>query len=289
MLVEKYRPKKVEDVIGLKPLKFKIDQKIPHLLLYGPAGTGKTTLSKIIIKTLGSDVLSLNSSADRGIDMVRSSVKSFASTQSTDGNIKIAFLDEADGLTADAQNALRSMMETYASNCVFIMTCNDVSKIIEPLQSRCVMIEFGDVNTDDVVKRMQFICEQEKIPFEVEALKRIAERCGSDIRRAINRIEELKEGVTLDRVKAETKLASDILVVLSAGDFDSARKMYLEGKPEEELFLRDFYEVIMDSGEKEEIKRAAVHAIANCYRFLRQSAWKQILVEDMFLTIAEVM
>ena len=184
LLTEKYRPQTIEDMIGFKPT-FAIDEDMPHLLLHGSAGTGKTTLAKIIIKMLGADSLILNASSDRGIDIVRQKVIDFASTQSTTGAIKIVFLDEADHLTNDAQTALRNTMEKYCKNTRFIFTANYVSKIIDPLQSRCILVKFDNIPKDAILNRLEYICKNENVPYEIDALKQIIEYTGNDIRSAI--------------------------------------------------------------------------------------------------------
>ncbi|HIJ02669.1 TPA: AAA family ATPase, partial [Candidatus Woesearchaeota archaeon] len=150
---EKYRPESFSEVKGqkeiVKRIKAFVDQKnMPHLLFAGPAGTGKTTLSLVVVKQLYKDqwhenFLDLNASDERGINIVREKVKDFARTKSLGKvSFKIIFLDEADALTPEAQQALRRTMENYSSTCRFIMSCNYSSKIIDPIQSRCAIFRF---------------------------------------------------------------------------------------------------------------------------------------------------
>lgn len=292
ILTEYYRPTKIEDVVGLEKLNFKIDQNMPHLLLYGIQGSGKTTLARIIIKKLcpdGRNVLTLNASKERGIDIIRSQVISFASSKGIDDGIRIVFLDEADGLTNDAQDSLRNAMEKYVDNCRFILSCNFINKIIEPLRSRCVQVEFGNIKIEDVVKRLEYICKEEKIPYEVEALRRIASSCGSDVRSAINKLQELQDGVTVDKLKNESKLALEVSELLRMDEFEDARQLYLNNKPNDEQFLRDLYEVFMVENDNIGVKRGIIKAIAKCYRHLPYAAWKQIQVEDCLLSIEEIL
>jgi len=150
IFIEKYRPKTISDVLGsgklhLEPY-LKSNSLLPHFLFYSKIpGTGKTSLAKAFINDLECDSLILNSSDDRKIEVVREKVKIFATTLSSKQNKKkCVFLDEADGLTKQAQDALRNVMETYSSNCFFILTCNYLNKIIDPLQSRCMKINFAD-------------------------------------------------------------------------------------------------------------------------------------------------
>ena len=151
---EKYRPKKFEELVGQEEVVKKVENltksmNIPHLLFAGPAGTGKSTLALIVVKELfGStwkeNYLELNASDERGIDVVRQKVKDFARTKAL-GNVpfKVIFLDEADALTREAQQALRRTMENYTSTCRFVMSCNYSSKIIDPIQSRCVVLRLS--------------------------------------------------------------------------------------------------------------------------------------------------
>ena len=289
LLVEKYRPSKIEDVVGFPQDKISINEGLPHLLFYGPPGTGKTTLAKIIIRMLGADHIILNASDERGIDTIRDKVKVFASTKSTSGNIKIIFLDESDHLTPDAQTSLRNLMETYSSNCRFILTANYLNRIIDPLQSRCQMIEFNNIPQDAIVKRLQYICDQEKIPYELEALKKLAETNGSDIRKSVNKLEELRSGITLDKIVQESTVALDTFRYLALSDFNSARQTYLDAHMDNDQFLKDLYKVIMESSVPIDIKQATIHEIAEAYKFLNQVSWKEILIENALLNIMRSM
>jgi replication factor C small subunit len=285
ILVEKYRPQKVEDIVGLDISGFAVDQNLPHLLLYGPPGTGKTTLAKAIIRSLGCDSITLNASDERGIETVREKVKNFASTQGVNPGIKIIFLDEADALTIDAQNALRNPMETYSKNCKFIITANNVNKIIEPIQSRCVRIEFSKIPKELIAARLKFICDSEKIPYDVEALNIIAENCAPDIRRSVNKLEELRSGVTIDKLQFDSGIADEVFKNLIIGDFMAARQLYLDAHVEIEQFLKDLFNVIIKSKVNDNVKEEAVFAIADCFKSLGSSAWKEIQVENALLLI----
>ena len=157
---EKYRPKTFEQIKGQDEIvdrarAFVETRNMPHLMFTGPAGTGKTTLSLLIVKKLfgenwRNNYLELNASDERGIDVVRQKVKSFARTRSlSEVPFKIIFLDEADALTREAQQALRRTMENFTENCRFILSCNFSSKIIEPIQSRCVVFKFRPIEKQE--------------------------------------------------------------------------------------------------------------------------------------------
>ncbi len=158
---EKYRPSRFDELVGQEHILKGVSaltnsMNIPHLLFAGPAGTGKSTLALIVVKELFGNTwrdnfLELNASDERGINIVREKVKNFARTKSL-GNVpfKVIFLDEADALTPEAQQALRRTMENYASTCRFVMSCNYSSKIIDPIQSRCAVFRFKLLEKKDV-------------------------------------------------------------------------------------------------------------------------------------------
>lgn len=194
---EKYRPKKVSKIVGDfkdKILKY-LDKpdEIPHFLLYSKKpGTGKTTLAKAIINELGCDALILNSSDDRKIESVREKVKGFAMTKSSKQNQRrCVFLDEADGMLKASQDALRNIMETYASNVFFILTCNNINKIIEPLQSRCVPITFAYPSKEDIEKYLIDICTKEEMKYTVEGIKEVIEKNYPSIRNCVLVLQDL--------------------------------------------------------------------------------------------------
>jgi len=287
LLVEKYRPQVIEDVAGFIPT-FDIDEDMPHLLLYGPPGTGKTTLARIIIKMLDADSITLNASSERGIETVRQKITEFAGTKSSNEGIKIVFLDEADHLTQEAQTALRNIMETHCRNTRFIMTCNYFSKIIDPIKSRCLSIKFDNIPIDIIIARMKFICDNEKIPYEVEALQKIVERTGSDMRSAINKLESMKDGVFLSKIVNETKLAQTVFDKIKSKNFNEARQLYLDSVPDNEQFLKDIYKIIFDSSETQEYKLNALLKIRDAYIGLPAGSWPQIVVETMILELIQL-
>lgn len=284
LLVEKYRPQKLEDIVGFKPT-FEIGEDMPHLLLYGGAGTGKTTTARAIIKMLNADSITLNASSERGIEIVRQKISDFASTQSTNKNIKIVFLDEADHLTPDAQTALRNTMETYSYSTRFIMTANYVSRIIEPLQSRCILVKFDNIPKPVIIERLKYICDSEGIPYELDALNKIVDQTGSDMRSAINKIEELKNGVFVSKLINEINLAKSIFECIKKKDFNSARQAYLDSDPDNEQFLKDLYEIVFTSDKSLDYKKFVILEICEAYKGLKVGSWPQIIIESMLVKL----
>jgi len=195
MLVEDYRPKEFCDVIGLDesiPKSINNTGKINHLLFMGSAGTGKTTTAKIIINKLQVESLELNASDERGINVIREKVKSFAMTQSLNGKFKIIFLDEADFLTPEAQNSLRNLMEKYEKNCRFILTGNYSNKFVEAIKSRCDNYYFKNPTKEQILERLTYVIQKESITnISEENLKKIIEINYPDIRSCIKSVERL--------------------------------------------------------------------------------------------------
>jgi replication factor C small subunit len=193
LLVEKYRPNKLENYVGNENIKKSISSylkqnDIQNLIFYGPAGTGKTTLAKIIIKNLDCDSLYINASDERGIETIRDKVQSFASVASFKP-IKIVILDEADFLTIQAQASLRNIIETFSRTTRFIMTCNFVERIIDPLQSRCQVLKIVPPSKADVAKHLVGILDKESISFEINDLVPLVNQYYPDLRKCINTIQ----------------------------------------------------------------------------------------------------
>ncbi|RWS17667.1 Replication factor C subunit 5-like protein [Dinothrombium tinctorium] len=190
--VEKYRPQSLSEVIAHEEI-VKTSSLLPHLLLYGPPGTGKTTTILAIARRLfspkdfNSMVLELNASDDRGINIVRNEILSFASTKTIfKSGFKLVILDEADAMTNDAQNALRRIIEKYTENTRFCLICNYLSKIIPALQSRCTRFRFAPLNSKQITPRLDFIIKQENIKVEESGKKALIELSSGDMRKVIN-------------------------------------------------------------------------------------------------------
>lgn len=260
---EKYRPKTFSEVVGQEDIKKRIESftkslNIPHLLFAGPAGTGKSTLALVIVKELFKDLwrenyLELNASDERGINVVREKVKNFAKTKSF-GNIpfKIVFLDEADALTPEAQQALRRTMENYSSNCRFILSCNYSSKIIDPIQSRCVVFRFRLLEKKDIEKVLQRIAQSEKLTFGQKSTETIYEGSEGDCRRSINLLQStavISPSITSELVMTVLSNAKprEIKIVLEyalSGNFENAREKLLDIMLKESISGQDVIKAI---------------------------------------------
>jgi len=187
---EKYRPQTLKDFIGNSSLIDKIQQcitqnDIPHILFHGKAGTGKTSLAKIIAKETDCDYIYINASDTNSVDTMRDAVKEFASSV-TFKTFKLIILDEADYLTPNAQAALRNIMETYSRVTRFILTCNYAERIIEPIQSRCQVFHVTSPSKKDIAIRLAHILKTESVEFELGDIATIVSLCHPDIRKCIN-------------------------------------------------------------------------------------------------------
>jgi DNA polymerase III delta prime subunit len=188
--VEKYRPSKLDDYVGNEHLKSKVsgyieNEDVPHLLFFGKAGTGKTTLAKLIVSSIECDFMMINASDENNVETVRNKVKNFASSMGFK-KYKIIILDEFDYMTPQAQAILRNLMETFSRHCRFILTCNYIEKIIEPIQSRCQTFQITPPTKKDVAIQMSKILKSESVEFDPKDLVPIIDSSYPDIRKIIN-------------------------------------------------------------------------------------------------------
>ena len=251
MWVEKYRPKTLDEVVGLKDITeslkafMKKPKTMPHLMLAGVPGTGKTTIALAIAHELYGQnwrnfTLELNASDERGIDTVRDRIKDFSRySRSGFGDIPFALiiLDECDQMTGPAQTALRRIMETSSRTSRFILICNQSSKIIEPIQSRCAIFRFSRLDRQAMKEQLQYIARKEKVDLQPEAAERIVEFSEGDLRHAINALQTAsayKEGcvdektVSLVIGEASPMQVQKMIRKALYGDFTEARKVMYE-------------------------------------------------------------
>ena len=209
LLVEKYRPSTLEHYVGNENIKEVIQKylnqnDIQNFIFYGGAGTGKTTLAKLIVKNLDCDFLYLNASDENGIDTIRDKVKGFASTASFKG-IKVVILDEADFITIQGQAALRNVIETFSRSTRFILTCNYIERIIDPIQSRCQVLKIVPPSKLDTAKHTAWVLDQEEISYETDDIKSIVNQYYPDLRKMLNTIQS-------STINSKLLLDKDVLV-----------------------------------------------------------------------------
>ena len=241
--VEKYRPTKLSEIVSQEGIVRALSDcvshpakaaSLSHLLFHGPAGTGKTTAALALTRqlfgtdpdTLSSRVKELNASDDRGIQVVRGKVKKFSQSSVSGGGplppFKIIILDEADALLPDAQSALRRMMEDYAGTTRFILICNYVSRIIDPITSRCVKYRFRALPKDMMIKRLKTICEQEgQLMPDAEFLSHLLECSGGDLRNAITMVQSVIQYSATPVGKLTAESVSELLNVVPEDQLQS--------------------------------------------------------------------
>lgn len=230
--VEKYRPSQLDELISHEDIistirKFIHENRLPHLMFYGPPGTGKTTTILACARELytpqqfNSMVLELNASDDRGINVVRNQIMSFASTRSIfKAGFKLIILDEADAMTNDAQNALRRVIEKFTDNVRFCLICNYMSKITPAIQSRCTRFRFGPLKSEQILPRLNYVVDEEKVHITDDGRQALLNLAHGDMRRVLNILQSTS--MAFDKVTEETvytcvghPLRSDIANIIS--------------------------------------------------------------------------
>lgn len=271
--IEKYRPETLQEVVGQDDITRRLESYVknntmPNLLFSGSAGIGKTSCSVALAKeffkeSFSQNFLELNASDERGIDVVRDTIKNFARTLAFDFGFKIIFLDESDALTTDAQQALRRTMEKYVRTCRFILSCNYSSKIIEPIQSRCVVFRFSQLNPKAISEKMNEISKNEKVSIDDKAIEAIVYVSSGDLRKAINVLqaasstgEKVTEKIVYEvSARARPEEVKEMIKLALSGKFLEARSaldklIYEYGMSGEDVILQLHRELI-DMDEKE--------------------------------------
>jgi len=278
--VEKYRPTDLSTYIGNEHLKSKVSiylesEDVPHLLLYGRAGTGKTTLAKIVVKNIDCDYLYINASDENKVDDVRNKVKTFASSIGFK-DLKVLILDECDYLTPNAQAALRNLMETFSKHCRFILTCNYVERIIDPIQSRCQPYKIVPPSRKEVALQLKNILEIENVNFKLDDLALIVNAGYPDIRRVINSAQrqvvngELKIDVSS---VIQNNYKVKLLDMLSRGvKFNDIRKLIADNSVGD---YAELYRLLYD-----EVETYSNDKVAECILAIADGEYQDINVVD---------
>jgi replication factor C small subunit len=303
---EKYRPTKLADIVGQDAIIERLEayvkaRSLPHLLFAGPAGCGKTTaalaLARELFGDISHDLIELNASDERGIDIVRTKIRDFARTRPISGDFKIIFLDEADALTPEAQQALRRTMENYTKTCRFILSCNYSSKIIEPIQSRCSVFRYKRVSRDAIKKRLKHILEHEKVEFSDEGLDAIAYISEGDIRHAVNILQSASMLGKVDEKNVYATSASarpveiqSIIELALAEKFLDSRNLLDKmlttyGMSGEDILIQMNREVMNMQGIADEVKVKIIDLVGETNFTLVEGANERIQIEALLARI----
>jgi len=308
--VEKYRPRLLDDVVNqegiIKRLKqFVKDKSMPHLIFAGPAGTGKTTSALAMVrelygnkKAINITFLELNASDARGIDVIRTYIKDFAKAKPpSDIFFKILILDEADNMTAAAQQALRRTMEKYTRNCRMILICNYSNKIIPPIQSRCVVFRFSSLNNEDIKNRVKFVANKENINISVNGLNAIVDVSKGDCRRAINYLQScgtISKNIDQDvvfRVAGEVppERIRDVLKTALKGQLQFSLKLLNDITREYGLsginIIKNLHREIYDLDVSEDVKIELTKLLAEFEYRLSQGGTEEIQLQALLANI----
>ena len=285
--VERYRPRTVADCILPERLKtvfqeYVDQQQIPNLLLSGGAGVGKTTIAKAMCNEIGCDYMVINGSDESGIDTFRTKIKSYASSMSLAGGRKVIIIDEADYLNPNStQPALRNAIEEFASNCSFIFTCNYKTRIIEPLHSRCAVVDFGLQNGEKAqmasafFKRIEQILDTEKVGYDKKVIAELIKKHFPDFRRVINELQRYAQLGKID-VGILSQIGdisiTQIVKHLKEKDFASIRKWAATTEIDNNTFFRKLYDALYDILKPQSIPQVVV--------ILADYQYKQAFVAD---------
>lgn len=253
--IEKYRPTDFKDVIGQDYEKLNnLCESLPNIMLVSKSpGTGKSTIARIIVSKRKASTLFLNASDERGIDVIRNKIKEFAMTKAHNKELKIVYLDEADGLTPDAQAALRTTMEIHEKNCRFIITGNYINKFIEPLQSRCILIKLSEPSKDQIRVRLTEIMSNENMDLSQEKISEIIDKFYPDIRSMINKLQEIK---IFDNSNTISNLASSakIYQLIMLKDIQKVMDQYYSDNSDSDDIIRSLDELFTESEFPKDVK-----------------------------------
>ena len=295
--VEKYRPLTIEDAILPSELKqtfqqFVDNQHCPNLLLSGSAGCGKTTVAKAMLEQLGCTYMMINGSEESGIDVLRNKIKNFASTVSMDGNRKYVILDEADYLNPQStQPALRGFIEEFSKNCGFILTCNFRNRIIEPLHSRCSLVEFRIPAEEkpklamDFMQRCQTILDTENVKYNKKVVASLIQKFFPDWRRVLNELQrysasgEIDAGILVNLSETSIK---ELVTFLKNKEFTNVRRWIVNNLDNDPTRIyRRIYDTLYDNLDSSTIPHAVV--------ILAEYSYKSAFVADQEINLLACM
>ena len=286
--VEKYRPRKLTEYVGNEHLKQKVSDylqsgDVPHLLFFGKAGTGKTTLAKLIVNSINCDYIIINASDENNVDTVRNKVKGFASTVGFK-DMKVIILDEFDYMTPNAQAILRNLMETFSKHCRFILTCNYVEKVIDPIQSRCQTFQIVPPSKKEVAVQISQILGKEGVGFQPTDLVPIIDSSYPDIRKIINtcQLNSSQGKLKLDTTSViDSDIKSKVVEILKSKD-DKRNKWKNIRQAVADARIQDFTELYSFLYEK--VDDYGGGNTSNIILILSESQHKDALVVDKEIT-----
>ena len=289
---EKYRPKTIEDCILPERLKKPFQEyvnsnNIPNLLLAGGAGVGKTTVAKAMCEEIGCDYIVINGSDESGIDVFRTKIKNFASSMSLAGGRKVIIIDEADYLNPNStQPALRNAIEEFAGNCSFIFTCNFKNRIIDPLHSRCAVVEFTLKNNEkstmaaQFFKRIQSVLQSENVEYDDKVIAELVKKHFPDFRRVINELQRFSKFGKIDSgilSQISDVGVNDIIKYIKDKDFASIRKWVASNDIDASTLFRKLYDNLYDV--------LKPHSVPQVVLILADYQYKQAFVANQEINI----